>query len=382
MGDSECSFSISNLICQEDRALLDDDGEEEEDEEKREVFLVLKDSEAEDEYIENLVSREASFDCRAVVDSLAGNESTVVVAGDWLKCARSDAIQWMLRTKACLGFSIQTAFLAVSYLDRFLARRSIEEGKCWAVKLAAVACLSLAAKMEELRVPALSEFRLEEYQFHSDIIQKMELLILNTLEWRMSSVTPFAYLSYFTTKFQFESEMKDLIPKAISLIFSTMEVMNSVDYRASETAAAAILAASSQRLTMKLMESKMSSISLCASLQTEHVFACYTMMVQKSHKVGLKTSKILISSDLSTNRASGSSSIDVINAIATSSKRRSPSMMEDAFTGWSLKRLKAMRGCCWSVGEGAFVAAAAACCSQLQLCKGAPPIVSDWICLT
>lgn len=91
------------------------------------------------------------------------------------------------------------------------------------MKLAAVACLSLAAKMEELRVPALSEFRLEEYQFRSDIIQRMELLILNTLEWRMSSVTPFAYLSYFTAKFQFGSELKDLLPKAIALIFSTIE---------------------------------------------------------------------------------------------------------------------------------------------------------------
>ncbi|KAH7653940.1 cyclin D5 plant protein [Dioscorea alata] len=325
MGDSECSFSISNLMCQEDRALLDaEDEEEEEDEEKSEVFLVLKDSETEDdEYIESLFSREASFDGRGV-DSLAGNESSLllVAGGDWLKCARSDAIQWMLRTKACLGFSIQTAFLAVSYLDRFLARRSIEEGKCWAVKLAAVACLSLAAKMEELRVPALSEFRLEEYQFRSDIIQRMELLILNTLEWRMSSVTPFAYLSYFTAKFQFGSELKDLLPKAIALIFSTIEVMNFVDHRASEIAAAAILAASNQRLTKKLMESKMSFISLCASLQSEHVFACYTMMVQKSLKVGLKTSKILISSDLSTNRESGNSSIDVINVVAASSKRR------------------------------------------------------------
>lgn len=45
-------------------------------------------------------------------------------------------------------------------------------------------------------------------------------------------------------------------------------VMNLVDHRASEIAAAAILAASNQRLTKKLMESKMSSISLCASLQS------------------------------------------------------------------------------------------------------------------
>ena len=117
MGDSECSFSISNLMCQEDRALLDDeDEEEEEDEEKSEVFLVLKDSEAEDdEYIESLVSREASFDGRGV-DSLAGNESSLVVVvagGDWLKCARSDAIQWMLRVSTDEPLPKVTIFICI-----------------------------------------------------------------------------------------------------------------------------------------------------------------------------------------------------------------------------------------------------------------------------
>ena len=86
-----------------------------------------------------------------------------------------------------------------------------------------MACLSLASKMEECRPPALSEYELEEYQFSSNVIQRMELLVLNTLEWRMSSVTPFSYLGYFASKLECKSGRKDLFSRAIGFIFAIIE---------------------------------------------------------------------------------------------------------------------------------------------------------------
>ncbi|KAG6383439.1 hypothetical protein SASPL_156810 [Salvia splendens] len=51
--------------------------------------------------------------------------------------------------------------------------------------------LSLAAKMEELHVPCLLELQSLEriYIFEPKTIQRMELLILTTLDWRLRSVT-------------------------------------------------------------------------------------------------------------------------------------------------------------------------------------------------
>lgn len=60
-----------------------------------------------------------------------------------------------------------------------------------------MACLSLAAKMEEIRVPALSEFCVEDYNFESKVIRKMELLVLNSLGWKMGSYTPFNFIKFF-----------------------------------------------------------------------------------------------------------------------------------------------------------------------------------------
>lgn len=77
--------------------------------------------------------------------------------------------------------------------------------------------------MEECRVPALAEFRVEEFNFGSKVIQRMELLVLNTLEWRMNSVTPFTYFHYFTKKLsKAHTPPKNTMSKAVQVILAMM----------------------------------------------------------------------------------------------------------------------------------------------------------------
>lgn len=38
------------------------------------------------------------------------------------------------------------------------------------------------------------------YVFEAKTIQRMELLVLSTLNWRMQAVTPFSYMDYFLNK--------------------------------------------------------------------------------------------------------------------------------------------------------------------------------------
>jgi len=101
-----------------------------------------------------------------------------------------------------------------------------QKGKSWVVPLLSIACLSLAAKMEECVVPPLSEFPSEECKFDGNTIQRMELLILSTLEWRMSSVTPFAYLSHLTSKLQIDTEPKEFLSKSTGFIFAIIDGMS------------------------------------------------------------------------------------------------------------------------------------------------------------
>lgn len=85
-----------------------------------------------------------------------------------------------------------------------------------------MACLSLAAKMEECKVPLLTEFPVEDYNFEGKVIQRMELLVLNTLEWKMSSITPLDYLSYFISKFC-KQRSRNVVPRIIELIYATVQ---------------------------------------------------------------------------------------------------------------------------------------------------------------
>ncbi|XP_065009465.1 cyclin-D5-1-like [Musa acuminata AAA Group] len=231
--------------------------------------------ETDDEYIEFLLSKENRCCTRARAAS----------SDDSLKSARSDAVRWILKMKVLFGLGMRTAYVAASYLDHFCVHRSIDSmrDKSWAIRLLSLSCLSLAVKMEELKVPALSEFRTEDYRFQTEAIQRMELLILSTLEWKMSMITPFSYLSYFASRFQ-EHGSEDLAWEAITLILASIEAINLVEYRPSVVAAAAILAASHERLTQKSVELKLSAISSFRPLDTDRVFSCYSLMIQETDR--------------------------------------------------------------------------------------------------
>ncbi|PKA63560.1 Cyclin-D3-2 [Apostasia shenzhenica] len=121
-------------------------------------------------------------------------------AGAYLGVGRSSAVEWLVKATVRHGFSVQTALLAVNYLDRcFLAggvagALRLQEDKPWMGRLAAVACLSLAAKVEETRVPLLLDLQAPAaeamgYLFEGRTIRRMELLVLTTLGWRMNPVT-------------------------------------------------------------------------------------------------------------------------------------------------------------------------------------------------
>lgn len=73
--------------------------------------------------------------------------------------ARDEAVEWMLKVVRYYSFSALTAVLAVNYLDRFRHGFQSHREKPWMTQLAAVTCLSLAAKVEETQVPLLLDLQ-------------------------------------------------------------------------------------------------------------------------------------------------------------------------------------------------------------------------------
>ncbi|KAM1174977.1 hypothetical protein FF1_027455 [Malus domestica] len=313
MRDSaETSFSLSTLLCQEDETCLN----QLEDESKTSVesnpcFLFDND----DEYVENLIQKEAHcFESKGFKDCPASGMS-------WLKTTRLDAIDWIFNTGAVFGFQLQTAYLSVTYFDGFLSKRSIDDEKLWAIRLLSVACLSLAAKMEECKIPALSDYSVSDYDydFESKVIQRMELLVLNTLEWKLGTITPFDYLHYFINKFCADQlRPKELASNAIRLVVAMAKEIDLMDTRPSIIAAAAVLAASDGQLSRKILELKMNVISFLQSQDYEYIYSCYDFMQEIVERKDKTPAPKFSNSPLSIH----SNSMEVLETSPIGTKRR------------------------------------------------------------
>ncbi|KAG6409003.1 hypothetical protein SASPL_132032 [Salvia splendens] len=156
--------------------------------------------------------------------------------------SRQDSINSILKVHSHFEFKPVTAFLSINYFDRFLAANSLPETG-WQFQLLSIACLSLAAKMEELHVPCLLELQSLEriYIFEPKTIQRMELLILTTLDWRLRSVTPFDYLHHFISMLPSSSASAANHSVASDLILNTSRVVDFMRFPPSVIAAAAAI---------------------------------------------------------------------------------------------------------------------------------------------
>ncbi|KAL6847288.1 hypothetical protein ACP4OV_023141 [Aristida adscensionis] len=309
----DCSACAFSLTCEEDGAdlgdgVVDDDGG---------LFspynggAAAADDEEEEEYVEQLVCKEASF-CSSS-DSAAdggdgdgdGESPAPAASEEWFRQARLAAVKWILEARGCFGFGHRTAYLAVAYFDRFCLRRRVDRAAMpWAARLLSVACVSVAAKMEECRAPALPEFDAGGgYEFCSASIRRMELLVLSTLGWRMGAVTPLDYLPCFSSRLHQRGggagaagrDGARVALNAIGFIFAAAEAGSVLDHRPSSVAAAATLAAScGPLLTKEALDSKMSYLSPSCLIDKEDVHACYSMMVadlnRRSNKRSLSCS--------------------------------------------------------------------------------------------
>ncbi|CDP02596.1 unnamed protein product [Coffea canephora] len=277
METSQTTSSIPSLLCEEDESCFTLNNESDETLCQCCIF------EYDDEYIEMLIHKESDLQSNTN-KSLCNSSNDETDEQSWSKRARLHAVQWILDTRALFGLHFQTAYLSLIYFDGFFSKRSVEDGKLWAIRLLSIACLSLAAKMEEYKAPALSDYHIDECNFEGRLIQKMELLVLDALEWKMNVLTPFLYFRYFIAKFYGESRPKGLMSRAIELTLAMLKDISLVKYPPSMIAAVAVLAACDSQLTMKMLEFKLSIISSWGSSHKENVLLCYNLMreIQKA----------------------------------------------------------------------------------------------------
>ncbi|XP_078156984.1 cyclin-D2-2-like [Carex rostrata] len=187
---------------------------------------------------------------------------------------RRDAIHWISKVHSHFNFGPQTFYLSINYFDRFLSAYELPKGEMWMQQLLSVACLSLAVKMEESILTFPHELQIYEakYVFEAKNIQKMELLVLSTLNWRLQAVTPFSFVDYFLRKFD-QTPSYLIMSRCIDLILVTVKDAEFLQFRPSEIAAAVALSLSS----IKDIED-INNLMMSSSIHVEKVLKCYKMI--------------------------------------------------------------------------------------------------------
>uniref|UniRef100_A0A7N0T7B3 Uncharacterized protein n=1 Tax=Kalanchoe fedtschenkoi TaxID=63787 RepID=A0A7N0T7B3_KALFE len=192
--------------------------------------------------------------------------------------AREESIAWIRKVAAFYGFQPLTAYLSISYLDRFLSALQFPETNGWPYQLLSVACLSLAAKMEELLVPSLIDLQMEgvvtKNIFEPKTVQRMELLVLSVMGWRLRSITPFNFLAFFAYKLDPNGRYCDFLSsQASDIILAAVSDARILQYRPSCIAAAAILSVANIIQGLSHVDSEIAEL-WCDGLSGEKIIAC------------------------------------------------------------------------------------------------------------
>jgi hypothetical protein len=181
--------------------------------------------------------------------------------GDEVFLHRKKVIICMADICQKLRFYDSTFFSAVNILDRFLSVHTVKQNEKVLFPLIGIASVSIAAKMAEVCVPSLrslQEFMGCELPFHAGHIRRMEMGILNSLEWKMACITPCTVIPYLM-KVLLDSSQDCISDQEAKVIYSSsMQVMKKfvykseyVGYTAMEVAAASIMEATTKCLRVE-----------------------------------------------------------------------------------------------------------------------------------
>ncbi|XP_050211106.1 cyclin-D3-1 [Mercurialis annua] len=213
------------------------------------------------------------------------NEQKFVV-NDCNSVARQEGVVWMLKVNGHYGFSALTAVLAVNYFDRFLSTSYFQKDKPWMIQLVAVTCLSLAAKVEETQVPLLLDLQVEDskFVFEAKTIQRMELLVLSALKWKMHPVTPLSFLDHIIRRLGLKTNLHwEFLKRCENLLITLVSDSRSVNYVPSVLATATMMYVIDQVELFNPIDYQNQLLGVL-KITKEKVKDCYELILELSSK--------------------------------------------------------------------------------------------------
>ncbi|KAF2321050.1 hypothetical protein GH714_033210 [Hevea brasiliensis] len=143
---------------------------------------------------------------------------------------------------------------------------------------------SLAAKVEETQVPLLLDLQVEDtkYVFEAKTIQRMELLVLSTLKWKMHPVTSLSFLDHIIRRLGLKTHLHwQFLGRCERLLLTVVSDSRSTSYLPSALATATMMHVIGQVEPLNPMEKVIDCYEFILKLSKTKTIAS---VVYKSHK--------------------------------------------------------------------------------------------------
>jgi len=203
--------------------------------------------------------------------------------------ARQKIAEWCLTIMEVCGYQSETAEIAISYLDRFVSSRNgraiLLDRKEY--QLAALTAVYTAAKVHEQQAltPAVIS-RLSNGERTARDIERMELRMLQAIQWRMNPPTSSAFVRHHLDLIP--DDILDYNDRRVIFELSKIQINSSLsDYefcteKSSQVAFAALLnAVESVYPNGQLLSFFESSKAICNSFENESMITLREMLYEK-----------------------------------------------------------------------------------------------------
>ncbi|XP_051128437.1 putative cyclin-D6-1 [Andrographis paniculata] len=193
---------------------------------------------------------------------------------------RRSALSLIYQSKFSYDLDPFLVYLAANYVDRFLSKQEIREERSWIAHILVLASLSLAAKMRKFDLSdLLSDLQREVgLEFDSQSVQRMETILLASLQWRMRSITPFSFLQYFVSLLELEDAAQCVKNRACDIIFNVQHELKLLQYKPSTVAASALVCAIQDLNKSDGFSSSEATICSSEYVNKQTLLECFTVM--------------------------------------------------------------------------------------------------------
>ncbi|KAL2320619.1 hypothetical protein Fmac_029588 [Flemingia macrophylla] len=191
---------------------------------------------------------------------------------------RAILIDWLIDVQSKFELSLETLYLTITIIDRFLAVKTVPRRD---LQLVGISAMLIASKYEEIWPPQVDDFVcLSDRAYTHEQILVMEKTILGKLEWTLTVPTPFVFLVRFVKASVPDQELENM-----AHFLSELGMMNyeTLMYCPSMVAASAVFAA---RCTLNKAPLWNETLKVHTGYSQDQLMDCAKLLVSFHSNVG------------------------------------------------------------------------------------------------